>query len=299
MSDAETTKPPLDEPPLTFSLRTLFLLVTCVAIACAAFRIVGSEHGLVAAFAFIGVFLTCWFLVRGRWSAAVRTFSVLIIAFLVAMLVDMHDFGPRPASPGAACQNNLRNIGSALEAYRQKHGSFPPAFVADKTGKPLYSWRVLISPEMDRQALFNAFHLDEPWNGPNNAQFSGMHWDGWSCPSDEQVLSDVNYLAVVGPNTAWPGATGSKLSDFKDPSKTILVVEVANSGIHWAEPRDLYTGQMAPGVNPKSGQGVSSHHAGGFNAVFADGHIEFIPDDIDPKQLAEMFEINPQAGNSK
>ena len=53
---------------------------------------------------------------------------------------------------------------------------------------------------------------------------------------------------------------------------------------------------MAPGVNPKSGQGVSSHHTGGFNAVFADGHIEFIPDDIDPKKLAEMFEINPQGG---
>jgi prepilin-type processing-associated H-X9-DG protein len=210
-------------------------------------------------------------------------------------LIDMNGPGSHEPPKRTQCMNNLRNIGEALAVYHQKHGSFPPAIVADKSGKPLYSWRVLISPEMEQQALFNAFHLDEPWNGPNNARFSGIHLEAWSCPSDEQVLSDVNYLAVVGPNTAWPGTTGSKLSDFKDPSKTILVVEVARSGIHWAEPRDLYLGQMAPGANPKSGQGASSNHSGGFNAVFADGHVEFIPDDIDPKQLAEMFEINPQS----
>ena len=114
-----------------------------------------------------------------------------------------------------------------------------------------------------------------------------------------QVLSYTSYLAVVGPNTAWPGAKASKLADFADPSKTILVVEVANSGINWAEPRDLYVGQMAAGVNSKSGQGISSAHPGGAEALFADGHIEFIPDDIDPKKLAEMFEIRPPANSAK
>jgi prepilin-type processing-associated H-X9-DG protein len=95
----------------------------------------------------------------------------------------------------------------------------------------------------------------------------------------------TDYVAIVGPNTAWPRAKGSKLSDFKDPSKTILVVEVTNSGISWAEPRDLSLEVIA--------KGILSNHVGGFDAVFADGHVEFIPDDIDPKKLAEMFEINP------
>jgi prepilin-type processing-associated H-X9-DG protein len=121
----------------------------------------------------------------------------------------------------------------------------------------------------------------------------------WVCPSDDVVLSHTSYLAVVGPNTAWPGARTRKLADFADPSKTILVVEVANSGINWAEPRDLYVGQMAAGVNSKAGQGISSAHPGGAEALFADGHIEFIPDDIDPKELAEMFEIRPAAKPAK
>jgi prepilin-type processing-associated H-X9-DG protein len=186
-----------------------------------------------------------------------------------------------------------------LHSYHQAYGSFPPAFVADAHGKPLYSWRLLISPFLDREQLYNAFHLDEPWNGPNNDRISQVHCDQLLCPSEPTVLSHTSYLAVVGPNTAWPGAKGGKLADFKDPSKTILVVEVANSGINWAEPRDLYVGQMAAGVNPKSGQGISSAHRGGANALFTDGHVEFIPDNIDPKKLAEMFELNPPANPAK
>jgi prepilin-type processing-associated H-X9-DG protein len=56
---------------------------------------------------------------------------------------------------------------------------------------------------------------------------------------------------------------------------------------------------MATGVNPKSGQGISSAHSGGAEALFADGHIEFIPNDIDPKELAKMFEIRPPAPSEK
>jgi prepilin-type processing-associated H-X9-DG protein len=299
MDESELTQPTPDEPPLTFSLRTLFLVVTCIAIACAAFRFAGSEHGFFAAFAFIGIFLTFWFLVTRRLYAAARTFYVVIIVGLLAGFIDATS--PRSHQPArrSVCSNNLRQIGIALQEYHQKYGSFPPAFVADSAGKPLYSWRVLILPFMDLQRLFAAFVPDQPWDGPTNAKLARATLAQYLCPSGTETPATTDYVAVVGPNTAWPGAKGSKLSDFKDPSKTILIIEIENAGINWAEPRDLYIGQMAPGVNPKSGQGPSSNHRGGVNAVFADGHIEFIPDDIDPKELAEMFEINPRGDITK
>ncbi len=193
------------------------------------------------------------------------------------------------------CSNELREIGFALQEYRQHYGSFPPAYVADARGKPLFSWRVIIQPFLDHDSFYKAFHLDQAWDSAANRQLSQMGTDYFSCPADGQARTMTNYVAVVGPNTAWPGAKGSKLADFKDPSKTILLVEVANSGIHWAEPRDLYIGQMAPGVNPAGGQGISSEHKGGANVLFADGHVEFLPDDIDPKKFARMLEINPAA----
>lgn len=281
------------DAPATYSLRTLFLVVTCFAIACAAFRIAGgADTGIIVAFLFVGGFLTMWFFATGRRLAAGKLLLLTVTIFLFATLL-LPRVSSGPSSRRSQCSNNLKQIGMAIDAYCQKYGSLPPAFVADAHGKPLYSWRLLISPELDYKALYDVFHLDEPWDSPHNAKISQAHWAIWLCPSDNVALSHTSYVAVVGPNTAWPGAKTRKLADFADPSKTILVVEVVNSGINWAEPRDLYVGQMAAGVNPKAGQGISSAHPGGAWALFADGHIEFIPDDVDPKELAEMFEIRP------
>lgn len=48
-----------------------------------------------------------------------------------------------------ACINNLKQLGFALDAYHAEHGSFPPAYVADADGVPLYSWRVLLLPYLE------------------------------------------------------------------------------------------------------------------------------------------------------
>ena len=45
--------------------------------------------------------------------------------------------------------NNLRKSRLALHNYHQANGCFPPAYIADKNGKPMHSWRVLILPYME------------------------------------------------------------------------------------------------------------------------------------------------------
>ena len=44
----------------------------------------------------------------------------------------------------------------------------PAASSYDPEGKPLLSWRVYVLPHMEQQALFNQFHLDEPWDSEHN-----------------------------------------------------------------------------------------------------------------------------------
>lgn len=289
-----STAPPPE--PATFSLRGLFLFVTSAGVASIALRVAdnGAERVGLAMF-FVGVFLTFWFLVTGRLEAVSAALLLFVLGLFISMFLPavMSGGGPRRR----ACPNNLKQIGLALLEYHALYGSFPPAFVADSNGKPLYSWRVLILPFLDQTNIRNAIRSDEAWNGANNAKWSQVVLTFFNCPDDPQFAGGASnltsYLAVVGPHTAWSGTKPRKSSDFKDPSKTILLVEVANSGIHWAEPRDLYIGQMAPGINPKIGQGISSGHPNGtVNILFADGSIRSLPPTTDPKKLAEMLDLD-------
>lgn len=175
--------------------------------------------------------------------------------------------------------------------------------MADAQGKPLYSWRVLILPYLEEGNLYKSIHKDEAWDGPNNAKLTDSHLEAFGCPENRDSTkpppTSTNYLAVVGPHTAWTGAKPRKRSDFKDPSKTILVVQVVNSGIDWAEPRDLYIGQMPFAINPTAGQGISSNRPGGALVLFADAHVDFLENSTDPKKLAEMLDIDgPGPSNS-
>lgn len=195
----------------------------------------------------------------------------LVVGVLVALLLP-NVSRSRPAARRSQCKYNLKQIGLALRGYHDAYGCFPPAYVADASGRPMHSWRVLILPYIDKSFLGNeaqSFHeryrFDEAWDGPNNRHLeSNNEFRIFQCPSDsnnQASKSMTNYLAVIGPSAAWIGSEPTKVDDFPDGKSTTLhVVEVANSGIHWMEPRDLHFGQMTPSINSKAGQGISSAH---------------------------------------
>jgi prepilin-type processing-associated H-X9-DG protein len=217
---------------------------------------------------------------------------VAIIGMLIALLLPA--VSPvRPQSRRAQCTNNLKQIALALHNYHSTHGSFPPAYVADASGRPMHSWRVLILPYLDHLPLYRQYRFDEPWDGPNNSQLAATSLGVFRCPEDQAgPPAETNYLLVVGPETAWPGARCVRLDEISDgASNTILLVEVRQSGIAWMEPRDLHVLQMAPGVNAKAGQGISSGHPGGANVAFADGLVLFLPDSLTPAELRGLLTI--------
>ena len=64
--------------------------------------------------------------------------------------------------------DSLKQLVVAMHAYNDKFKRLPPAIVYSNDGKPLYSWRVLLLPFIEKEALFNDFHLDEPWDSEHN-----------------------------------------------------------------------------------------------------------------------------------
>jgi type II secretory pathway pseudopilin PulG len=176
----------------------------------------------------------------------------------------------REAARRAQASNNLKQIGLALHNYHDTFGCFPPAVVTDENDKPLYSGRVLLLPYMEQQALYQQFDLKEPWDSPANQAISETIVKVFTDPSSPgQRLGQTDYLFVTGQGTIFETGQMTKIQDVTDGvSNTMLVVEVKNSGVNWAEPRDLDINQpmaLPPG-----------NHPGGNIVLLGDGSVRFI-----------------------
>jgi uncharacterized protein DUF1559 len=194
------------------------------------------------------------------------------------------------------CANNMRNVATALQNYAQRNGHFPPAYIADASGKPMHSWRTLLLPYLDRPDLHRTYDFEEPWDSPKNRRVH-VQLDYLNCPADPPVsVTDdcTNFVVVTGPGTIFPDGRTTKLRDIKDPARTILLVEIIKmpSDIHWSEPRDLPIAEALKGINPPGGGGICSYHRGGVNVVFANGSLRFLSSRISPQTLKALLTID-------
>lgn len=281
--------------PGRFTLRELFILTALVCIAGALYSWAGIEPGFAGPLFFIAAFATVIFVVHmlTRWSLLGVFVAIAALTVLGALLLPPTHHGPGHGRRGQ-CSNHLKQIGLALQNYHDEYGSFPPAHIADSKGNPIHSWRVLILPFIEQKPLYDRYSFNEPWDGPNNRKLHNEIMRVYCCPScpEDQPKTDTSYVAVMGPNTMWPGAKATNFSDLTDgTSNTIMVVEIYNSGIHWMEPRDLHMAQMPLAVNPQQGQGISSTHPNVALAVFADGHTAALSSTIPPDILRLLLTI--------
>jgi prepilin-type processing-associated H-X9-DG protein len=176
----------------------------------------------------------------------------------------------REAARRMQSSNNLKQIALALHNYHDVNGTFPPAVVTDADDKPLYSGRVLLLPYMEQAALYDQFDKSKAWDSPENSALSKTIIPVFRDPSSlNPPPGQTDYLFVTGKGTVFEAGTTTKFMDVTDgTSNTMIVVEVKNSGINWAEPRDLDISQ--PMSLP------AGNHPGGNNVAFADGSVRFI-----------------------
>jgi len=218
---------------------------------------------------------------------------VVVVAMLLAALLLSALEVARETARNAMCSNNMRRIGIAMQSYQVSYGSFPPAYVADETGKPMHSWRVLLLPFLEdpqATAVYELYRFDEPWDSPHNSALAGEMPRVFKCMSDAEGDNETNVLAVVGDETMWRGAQPMAQQEIKDGARdTIALVEVVGAGINWLEPRDMTFEQALQPLNAESKPpGISSHHDSA-HVVCADGSVHFLADDTPPKTLRALL----------
>lgn len=185
----------------------------------------------------------------------------------------------REAARRMQCSNNLKQIGIALHNYHSTYKSLPPAFTVDDSGQRLHSWRTLILPFMEQQALYSQIDLDKPWDDPANQQVAATAIPAYQCPSTPGDPTMTTYVAVVDPAGVFSGSQSVNFQDVTDGlSNTVMVAETSpDKAVHWMSPDD---------IDRQTFLGAKDHshaHPGGANTAFADGAVNFLSSSMDER----------------
>jgi hypothetical protein len=224
---------------MTFRLTTLLYLFALLAASMALFAVKEPT------FAPLGLLLGIW--IFWGWKCYKRDpghyqpwprMLQLIGTFVLLPIIFYYLLQPGVARGRPRGPHNLKQLALALHNYHLEHGHYPPPYVADEQGKPLYSWRVLILPYIDQIELSKQFKDDEPWDSPDNRKLLA---DLWVFMSNERTITgDTHFVAVAGEGTIWDPKQGVAAADITDSlNTTLLLVEIPSQGIAWSEPRDL------------------------------------------------------------
>ena len=215
-----------------------------------------------------------------------------IIAVLIALLLPaVRSSGP--AAYRAQCTNNLKQIMLALYNYEQVYKFLPPAHTVDANGRPLHSWRTLILPYLEQEALYQTIDLSKPWNDPANAKALATDLPVFHCPVPGGPPNKTTYLAIAGPNGGLLPKEPRRLAEITDAhGSTMLVIEAGEeNAVPWMAPVDADE-TLVMNLGPTT----KLHHAGGTNAAFVDGSVRFLKANTPAKVRRALLSIS---GNEK
>ena len=202
--------------------------------------------------------------------------SISIVATLIAFLLPAKT-RTRAAARRMQCQHNLQRIVLALHAYHDAYQVLPPACTVDAHGQPLHSWRTLVLPYLDQQALYDKIDLSRPWDDPANAEVCKTHVPCYQCSELwDPTNHTTTYLAVVTPNSCLRPTGSRRMSDLTDGrAETLLVIETdATHAVPWMAPLDADEKLVL-----EFGPQTDVDRLTGVHAAFADGSVRsFDPD---------------------
>jgi hypothetical protein len=234
----------------------------------------------------------------------------------------------RDAAARSQCQNNLKQIGLALQGWHDSFGQFPPATIPNDDlpcGERL-SWLVATLPYRDQIGV--TIDRKKGWQDEANIIPKFFGNDGekppeplelkmFRCPADPtespaDAASLTNYIGISGVGTdsaelrlGYPGAgffgceRELKVEDIKDGLANTLAVMETNAKIGpWTAGNFATIRPVDPATAPYFGTGrpFGSGHRAGTLAVFADGAVHCLTNSMHPEVLEALATI---AGDEK
>ncbi|MBS0264085.1 MAG: DUF1559 domain-containing protein [Planctomycetes bacterium] len=198
------------------------------------------------------------------------------------------------------CKTRLKDLSIGMHNYAQSHdGAFPDS-VWDGSDGLRESWRVRLSPLLDRSELSVSYLPSFAWDAAENLRVAQSRLEPFTCsanrlPQDDSGRYFTAYAVITGPATVFPNQKAIRVAEITDgTSHTIYIGECSGLNIVWTEPRDIDVSKQKMGINlPGDRPGfsssiLSSYHREGAYVALADGSVRFLSETIDTNVLQAL-----------
>ncbi len=227
--------------------------------------------------------------------------TISVIGMLITMTLPAIQ-ALRESARKISCQNNLRQIGLALNNFESAHQIYPPGSLLGTQ----FSWAATCLPFLEQAPLHECFDFAGAWNSPHNYPSALIVLTAFRCPSsskDYPGLTDYSGIAGSWLSTS-PSLSGERNGMLFEPvppsdvpvrvaevfdglSQTIMVAESAllleDQQGWWACGGNCISHDDGRVNNPDGhATEIASFHVGGANAVSADGAVKFLTNQMEP-----------------
>jgi hypothetical protein len=226
------------------------------------------------------------------WTVGI---SVVLIAVAAWPAFQAFSFARQKAQLSVS-RAKLKQIGLALHNYHDKYDCFPPAYTLGPDGTPWHSWRVLLLPFLDEQALYDRYRFDEPWDGPHNRELQALRPEAYASLLQQSPLKTVTtILGVVSRRTMWPAHFSVKISDVTDgTSNTVQLLQNVSSDVVWSEPREMSEKDALALLRPKEPNPQSQPATPSIPILLCDGSVRLISRQINRDLFVSL--LTPKYG---
>jgi prepilin-type N-terminal cleavage/methylation domain-containing protein/prepilin-type processing-associated H-X9-DG protein len=115
---------------------------------------------------------------------------IAIIGLLVALLLPAIQ-AARESARRTQCQNNLKQIGDAVQTHHDTRKHFPMG--RNRTDQYAVSWAFFLLPYMEETAIYNSFDSKARVDDDANAATMRTPVETYACPSRRQAAADRNF----------------------------------------------------------------------------------------------------------
>ncbi len=189
-----------------------------------------------------------------------------------------------------SARRNLGKIALGMHNYHSAYSRLPSATSKDPAGKPLLSWRVQVLPFLGKkeQKLFQRFHMDEPWDSPNNRPLIKEMPDVFRIDPTATRDGRSTIAIPVGESMTFHNDQ-PKFRDIIDGlSNTIMLVEVPEERAEiWTKPEG---GVSVDPENPTAG--IGGHFGDKALVAWGDGSVWMADFAKNRESLYSMFTRN-------